>query len=125
MQYQFHEKVDMENIAKYFKDLDDVFVFDESNDNMHAEEMIHELDKDFSSYKVILMAQRYPEYQSVETVSKHLTLSGCNFELCAIVGLINVERRNGMVQFGVDMEEIIIQSGGLISAFRNVLFKLT
>eukprot|EP00957_Ditylum_brightwellii_P150697 11473956-Ditylum_brightwellii.AAC.1 len=58
---------------------------------MHAEEMIHELDEDFSLCKVIVMVQRYPEYQTVETVSEHLTLSGCEFELRTIVGLINVE----------------------------------
>eukprot|EP00957_Ditylum_brightwellii_P142351 10845250-Ditylum_brightwellii.AAC.1 len=58
---------------------------------MHVKEMIHELDEDFSSYKVNVMVQRYPEYQSAETVSEHLTLSGCNFELRTNVGLINVE----------------------------------
>eukprot|EP00957_Ditylum_brightwellii_P143616 10941905-Ditylum_brightwellii.AAC.1 len=37
------------------------------------------------------MVQRYPECQSVETVSEHLDLSGYNFELHTIVGLIHVE----------------------------------
>eukprot|EP00957_Ditylum_brightwellii_P187430 14274336-Ditylum_brightwellii.AAC.1 len=53
--------------------------------------MIHGLDEGFSLYKVIVMVQRYPEYQNVEIVSEHLTLSGCNFELHIIVGLINTE----------------------------------
>eukprot|EP00957_Ditylum_brightwellii_P185584 14129597-Ditylum_brightwellii.AAC.1 len=45
------------------------------------------------------MVQRYPEYQSVETVSEHLTLSVCNFELCTIVGLIStgVEKWDGAI----------------------------
>ena len=66
-------------------------MFDESDEDMHVEEMLHELDEDFSLYKVIVIVQRCPKDQSFETVSEHLTLSGCNFELRTIVGLINME----------------------------------